>query len=196
MNWWRKKKNYPDFYLTYLEKIKDEGFSQDILSLDLETTGLDTSSDQILSYGSVPVVDNKIVVNEEVHRFFSVHKDIENSYIHEIVKMEGLKSFEDFIPELLNIIGNKKILGHFIQLDLSFINHQLTKMKLPRLKNPIIDTLELALAKNKINHLQYASKEDYTLYNLCAQKGIAINTTHVAIEDAYLTALLYLHLLK
>lgn len=193
MIWWKQRDSYPRFYHTYLEKIKEEGFSNEVLALDLETTGIDPATDQVLSFGSILLKDEKILIESEVHKFFSTHKIIENSHIHEIMDIPGQSTFEEFIPEILSIIGNKTILGHFVKMDIGFINHQLRKMKLPKLKNPNIDTLEMALKKDGITNIQYASKDEYNLYHLCHRFGINVSTTHEASEDAFLTALLYLH---
>lgn len=166
MIWWHKKSNYPTFFRTYLERIENEGYSTDIISLDLETTGMDPYTDQILSFGSVPIIDRKIIVEKEVHRFFRVDKDIKNAHIHEILETHRHDSFEEFIPDLIEMIGNKKILGHFIKIDLSFINHHLKKMGLPKLRNPSIDTLEMALEKRRPSPLQNDAREEFSLYNL------------------------------
>ena len=194
MIWWKYKDPYPCFYQSYLDKIKQEGCGNEILALDLETTGMDPVTDQVLSFGSFILRDEKILIESEVHKFFRANKIIENSHIHEILEMPGQGTFEEFIPEILSIIGNKTILGHFVKMDIAFINHQLKKMKLPKLKNPCIDTLEMALKKDHIANIQYASRDEYNLYHLCNRFGIHVCTTHDASEDAFLTALLYLHL--
>ena len=191
-----KKREFPPFYKRYLDRIQD-GFNDEIISLDMETTGVDIKKSDIISFGSVVLVDKKIKVNEELHLHFLSHQyDKENIKVHEILPGMAMDTIEDFIPKILDEIGNRTILGHYVEFDIALLNHQLKKMKLPKIKNPTRDTLKMALQYDGIRDLSRVRKEDYTLYALCERFNIPIIKMHNAIEDAYLTALLYLHLMK
>lgn len=191
----RKRKHYPAFYREYLERIDDEGFSSDIISLDIETDGLNPKKNDILSFGALHITDSRIEVSSEYYETFAtVNQDQELIKIHELISIKGENDFETYIPHLVEMISNRTILGHFIELDLSFINYSLKKMKLPKLKNPVHDTLIMALKKDRVTNYERTNREDYSLYALCRRFGIDVYTTHNAMADAYLTSLVYLHL--
>ena len=195
IHWFKSSKDYPLFYQKYLERISDEGFSEDIIALDMETTGLNPKTAEILSFGSVPIIENKIKSNEEIHIFFNGAADNNESIvIHELFAHTSDQLVSDFLPVILSQIGNKSILGHFVEFDIALINQVLKKVKLPKLKNPSIDTLKLAMKKDGIHDYSYANRNDYTLYSLCERHNIDVEYVHDALADSYLTALLYLHL--
>jgi len=191
----RTNKDYPAFYKVYLEQINDEGFSKDLISLDLETDGLKPKKNDILSFGACLINDHKIDVSTEYYRTFAtIGQNLELIKIHELISEKGQNDFQDTLPEVLKMISNRIILGHFIELDLSFINYSLKKMNLPKLKNPVKDTLKIALKKDRIINYERVNREDYSLYNLCRRFGIEVDTTHNALGDAFLTGMLYFYL--
>jgi DNA polymerase-3 subunit epsilon len=65
-NWFKKdKKNYPEFWETYLtcfDAKVDKNMPQRFVVFDTETTGLDVRRDVILSIGAVAIYGNSIVV--------------------------------------------------------------------------------------------------------------------------------------
>ena len=195
MHWFRSNKNYPGYYKEYLEKISDEGFSSEIISLDMETNGLNPKTADILSFGSVHLRSSKILPKSEVHLFFNGSSISDESIvIHELFANTSNDVVGESLPILLKEIGNHTILGHYVEFDITLINQQLKKYNLPKLKNPKLDTLNIAMKKDGIYDYRYASRDDYTLYALCNRYGIEVEFTHDALADAYLTALLYLHL--
>jgi len=196
MHWFKRKKNYPSYVQDYLERIQDEGFSTQIIALDMETSSVDERKAKILSFGSITGDDQRIFPDTERHLFFMNDHEAtdENLIIHEILDDENKSDFKDHLPEILQWIGNKKILGHFVQFDISLINRELKKQGFPLLKNPSIDTLKLALKYDGVHDFSFVKKENYTLYSLCKRFEIDIFNTHDALEDAYLSFLVYHHL--
>jgi len=195
IHWFNSKKNYPQYYQLYLERINDKGFSPNIVSMDMETTGLNPKTADILSFGSVIIEGGKIMPQSEQHLFFNGRNAADESIvIHELFANTSDKVVGDALPLILDQIGNRTILGHFVEFDIALVNQQLKKQKLPKLKNPKLDTLHLAMKKDGIYDYRYASRDDYTLYALCKRYGIDVEYTHDALADAYLTALLYMHL--
>ena len=189
----RSKKSYPIFYQRYLEKIQDVGFTSDMIALDMETSGMDKKTADVLSFGAVPIRSDKIVLGESIHHFFeSSETNNDAIIIHELLPDLSDNKFSNFLEPILALIENHIILGHFIGFDISFINRELARHKLPKLKNPTLDTLSLALKKDRVQDLNYVKREDYSLYALCKRYGITVEQTHDAMEDAYLSALLYL----
>ena len=196
MQWWfNKKSNYPAFYKRYLERIQDEGWSKHILAFDMETSGIEVKSADILSFGSIPIIHGKILAKQEKHLFFhsSAHQK-ENILIHELFAHTYDKALDDYIEVIMDTLSNHVLLGHFVEFDIALVNRQLSKLKLPKLRNPSLDTLKMAMKKDGIHSFAYAKRTDYTLYTLCERFEIDVEFTHDALYDAYLTALLYLHL--
>lgn len=161
----------------------------------METTSFNIKAADILSYGSVPIVDRKVIVSEEKHYFFNGGESSNESIIiHELFSHTSNEVISDSIPFIIDSIANNIVLGHYVTYDIGLINHQLKLMGLPKLKNPTRDTLQIALKKDGVHDYSFAHKEDYTLYALSERYGMDVTHTHDALGDAYLTALLYLML--
>jgi DNA polymerase-3 subunit epsilon len=196
MWFWKKKfNNYPKFYNRYLEKIRDEGFSTNLVCFDLETTGLDYKTTEVLSFGGVQIKNSKIKTTDSLQCFFHSTSSLNQStIIHEIIPHKDSKSIADQLPAILTFISNYRILGHFVEFDVNIINRELKKIGLPKLRNPTLDTLKIALKYDGVHNIQYAKKDEYTLFSLAKRFELEMQHTHNALEDAYVTALLYLHL--
>ena len=95
--------------------------------LDCEMTGLDPSRDEILSIGAVRVRGGRVMLAE---RFYQVFKPIEAVSSKEVILIHGLGPDEvsrgvplaDAIDRLLAFIGDSVVIGHFVALDLRFLN--------------------------------------------------------------------------
>ncbi len=70
------------------------------------------------------------------------------------------------------------------------INNALKRLKLPKLKNRVLDTGHL-FQKTKLD----TSKEHFSLDELSNQFNIPLHDRHTASGDAYITAVLFLKLL-
>lgn len=192
MSWWRKKE-YPEFYKQYLQAYDAD--ESRIISLDIETDTHQSKKAKIISFGSVDIVEDLVPFSSIVEMHFSTPSgDNENIKIHELINRSDLPSVEAKLPDILSSIGSKIILGHFIEFDIEVINQALKSVGAGPLKNNSLDTLQLALKRDGVRDLSRVKREDYSLYALCERFGIVVSDGHQALTDAYLSALLYLHL--
>ena len=152
-----------------------------IVSLDLETTGLDPHKDAIIEIGAVRFTGNRTddefttLINPGRHipEFITGLTGIND----EMVRQAPL--IRDVIDELVEFIGDSPILGHNIQFDLSFLR----KFKLFEL-NETIDTYDLA-------SVMMPSASRYNLGALGRQIGIPLPASHRGLDDARLTAAVF-----
>jgi predicted DnaQ family exonuclease/DinG family helicase len=148
-----------------------------IVSLDIETTGLDSQADAILEIGARRFEGNRVenefstLINPGRHipDFITGLTGISDEMVRQAPRIR------DVLEGLTAFIGDSPILGHNIQFDLSFFR----KYNLFEL-NERIDTYELAAVL-----LPSASR--YNLGSLVQQLGIALPATHRALDDARAT---------
>jgi DNA polymerase-3 subunit epsilon len=191
---WFRKKTYPDFYKAYLDLIR-KGPSGDLLAMDCETDSHDRKKANIISYGSIRISKGQILLGSQVEWFFKNNRpNRENIAVHELLPEASANDIADYLPVILSNIGNHTLLGHFVEFDVTVINRALYAVGAGPLKNKMVDTLQLALKHDRVSDFRFAKKGDYTLYNLCQRFGIEVTNTHQALDDAYLSALVYLHL--
>ena len=174
---------------------------------DTELSGLDPNKDFIVSIGAIKMFGSKIPMSREFYRLIKpsgemTRKSVE---IHELTpgELEKTESLECVIPDFLEFIKDSVLVGHFINIDLAFMNTALKKTYKGRLINPAVDTDALHdwlynNGREFKRHFSGASvKTD--LFSLCEKYGITVDTAHNALNDAFMTAQLlqkFLHFLK
>jgi DNA polymerase-3 subunit epsilon len=114
-------------------------------ALDCEMTGLDPKRDEILSVGAVRIRDGRAVLKE---RFYQVFKPDAAVSPKEIVLIHGLgdeevgraSSLGEALEPLLEFLGETVLVGHFVRIDLDFLNAGLQRHGRPALQNAALDT--------------------------------------------------------
>ncbi|MEN2281686.1 3'-5' exonuclease [Algoriphagus sp. SE2] len=189
----------------YLEKAKKpipsiRSFDQlNFVVLDTETTGLNPAEDHILSFGAVKIHEEKIQVSSSVEWYLdSTKKGKESITIHGLMGNEKKVSLEDFSIQLLEYLSNNILVGHHLGFDLEMLQKALRPVGLESFPNPYIDTANLAI---RIDHGLLVDRsrvnlKEYTLDSLCQRFKIKTHDRHTASGDAFLTATIFLKLLK
>lgn len=208
MSWWefwKPKQERLDFVREFLElnQVEIPGIRSieqlDFTVFDTETTGLDPAKDSILSVGAVKISNLKIQVSSAEEWYPKAEKiGGKASQIHGLVEISDQISAEEFFRRFLPYLGNSILVGHHIGFDLDMISKQLSTFGVGRLPNAVIDTLNFAI------RLEHGPQADWTKINmalysldsLCSRFGIELDDRHTAAGDAFLTAQLFLKLLK
>ncbi|ASN05531.1 ATP-dependent DNA helicase DinG [Virgibacillus necropolis] len=158
--------------------------------IDLETTGhSSTNNDKIIEVGIVIVEDDKII--GEYGTFLNPNKAIP-SFISNLTGImdEDVKDAPSFLEkadEIVALFENSYLIAHNVPFDLGFLNAELIKNNKSPLKNPVIDTVELA-------RILYPQAPSYKLSQLAEYTDIQHADPHRALSDAYVTASLFLNL--
>ena len=122
--------------------------------IDFETTGLSTKYDHIIEFGGAIVRDNG-VTEEKMQLFIKppvkVPKFIEQKTNITNEMLEDALDFEHAIDKILDFIGDRIIVAHNADFDYKFLNDSLERIGREPIKNPCLDTLNLArqILKNK-----------------------------------------------
>jgi DNA polymerase-3 subunit epsilon/ATP-dependent DNA helicase DinG len=161
-----------------------ESMQQDIVSLDLETTGLNVEEDAIIEIGAVRIRNGEVV--EEFSTFvnpsFAVPETV--TYITGITQedLRGAPSIKEALPLISDFIGQAVVVAHNVAFDIGFLR------RFGALKaNTTLDTIEIA-------SILLPNVPRYNLGSLVAHLDIQLEHAHRALDDARATALLYLKL--
>ncbi|RIW18662.1 3'-5' exonuclease [Algoriphagus lacus] len=208
MSWWefwKPKKERLDFIRQFLELNAQSipgirGIDQlNFTVLDTETTGFDPVKDSILSFGAVQISGMKIQISTAVEWYpLTENTSRKTAPIHGLVEIAHPLEVEDFSKRLLEYFGNSILVGHHVSFDLQMLGKLLAHYGISQFPNPVIDTLRLAI---RLEHgpnadLSRINMESYSLDELCKRYGIETDDRHTAAGDAFLTAQLFLKLLK
>jgi DNA polymerase III epsilon subunit family exonuclease len=156
-----------------------------IVSLDIETTGLDENREAIIEIAAVKFNGRRVegefntLVNPGKHipDFITGLTGIDNAMVRNAPRLR------DIAHELTAFVGDAPILGHNVKFDIGFLR----KAGLFEYQQTL-DTYELASVL-----LPAASR--YNLGALGQQLGIPLPATHRALDDARVTHACYVRLL-
>jgi DNA polymerase-3 subunit epsilon len=194
---WFKYNNYPIFWKEYSKKFKQKSpksiENTRFVIFDTETTGLDISTDRILSIGAIGILNNVIDVSDGFEIYLKQDQfNVETVEIHgilregKLVKLSEAEAMENFIAYIENAV----LVAHHTAFDIEMINAVLKRLELPKLKNKTIDTgiLYKKLEGKKDSH--------FNLDVLCKEFNIPKHDRHIAAGDAFITALLFLKIIS
>lgn len=103
-------------------------FGLSLLSLDVETSGLDPERDQLLSIGSVVLAQGQIRLDEASHLFVQSDKlDRRSAVIHHILPemLQNGVSLDDAMMQLFSQLTGRVALAHGSTVERRFIDHYL-----------------------------------------------------------------------
>ena len=186
---------------TYLDiplpSRSDDVRSLPIVALDLETTGLDPSSDAIVSAGFVEIDGTSIRCESAEHILVRIDGSVEQSAtIHQITDADLRKAVTErkMIDRLLQVLAGRVMLVHHAPMDVGFLNAACRRHYSQPLIVRTIDTLPMARQlRERGNHQVRDGK--LRLHALRTAYGLPRYPAHNALSDALATAELYLALL-
>lgn len=162
-----------------------------LLSLDFETSGLDSAKDHIVSAGYVVIRRGEILLSTAMHELVRPDKLLtaDSVVIHKITDDDASdgKSLEEVVSRLLQALSGKVMLAHNANIELEFLKQACRKLYGICPRFPAIDTMKIA----KI-WLERRNKEieqgDLRLFNLRKRYGLPVYQAHNALTDAIATA--------
>jgi DNA polymerase-3 subunit epsilon len=166
--------------------------------LDTELTGLDEKKDSIISVGAVRMHGGKIDLGETFYRLASPKTKLsaQSVVIHEIMPSEVVEkpAIDAVLKEFLNFCGNDVLVGHFISIDLGFINREMKRIYGEEIRASALDTFsiyEWLRKRQKTRDCLAAPLAGYRLYDIVKCFSIPVNGAHNALMDAFTTAQLF-----
>ena len=121
------------------KSLKDEKYSylfdeclekDEFICFDCETTGLDPEIDDIVSIGAVLIKNNTIVSSKKFVRFVKPkfcslsEAAIKVHHIREC-DLEDAFDIDDVVLEFLDFVGNRPLVGYFLDFDMKMVNKYL-----------------------------------------------------------------------
>lgn len=166
------------------------------LCLDFEATGLDLNLDDVISYGSVPIAQGRMMVGGQAYSLVRPTKAVPatSSVIHRIRNMdlEGAPDAWAAAAELVRQLSGRALVAHAAWVEVAFLK-RLLRLQNTRLLVPVIDTASLARALELRPRI---SKHEPHLESLAQSLGLPVHAPHHALGDALTTAQVFLVLVS
>ncbi len=208
-------KKFPWFWTQHELIIKNRDFFKNFdqtrplqeynfVVLDMELTGMKRNKNEIISIGAVKIKNLQIDLGKTFHYYIRPQKldPTEATLVHRITPEQLRKAppLFEVIPKFVSFVGLDLLVGHHLELDMSFL-HEATRVVLNgTLSNPGIDTMKMAKEYKKVMHGYYHDMGEtsprYNLKDLSHDFNLPAFKVHDALEDALQTAYLFLFLIK
>ena len=187
------KKNLKDKNYLYLF---DEPNNEEYVCFDCETTGLDPKKDDIISIGAVIIKNNTIVASKKFVKFIKpkTKLQVEAIKVHHIREcdLEDAEDINDVIDEFLNFIGNRTLVGYFLEFDIAMINKYVKPKLGITLPNKILEVSAIYY-DYKIERIPQANI-DLRFNTIMNELKIPRLGKHDAYNDAIMTSMIFIKL--
>ena len=181
-------KEYPEYWKKYTESFKNPATKYVVISM--ETSGLDTDKDVIMSIAATSIVENRIILKDSFEIYIKHTTPLDISLDNEFITVSKVEkvSEEVAIETLIEYLGNSIFIGHRIDFDIEMLNQMLSRLKLGKLKNEAYDMEAMFNKLSETNDKKYAMEEMSKFLN------ISISERNSVADDAYSIAILFLKL--
>ncbi len=171
----------------------------DFVVFDTELTGLNFKKDTLISIGAIKMKGSRILPGRTFYRLVKPESELNSKsvVVHELTHtdLEKAEDPSDVLRGFMEFVGGAILVGHFVYIDINFVNRSLKKHFGATLQSPAVDTSVIndwlydndSAFKRHFNGAS-AKKDLFTVASKC---GITVQKTHNAFYDAYLTAQLF-----
>lgn len=168
----------------------------EVVSLDCETTSLDVSQAEILSIGAVKIKGRRVMTSERLDLRLKPPASLtgESIKVHKIRArdlQDGLELAEA-LEQLLRFIGNRPILGYYVNYDIRVLDKFLRPLFGFGLPNRAIELSHVYHDIIKWKHV--GGDVDLRFDTIASRLDIPIIQRHTALGDAVTVALMYVRL--
>lgn len=191
-NYFNKKKLKDNKYLYLFDKSHEEEY----VCFDCETTGLNPKVDDIISIGAVIIKDNVVVSSRKFVKFIKPKTKLQADAIkiHHIREMDLIdaEEIDDVIVEFLEYIGNRPLVGYFLEFDIAMVNKYIKPkigITLPNKTHEVSGIYH----DYKIENIPQGNI-DLRFDTIMSDLQIPVMEKHDAFSDAVMTALIFIKL--
>jgi DNA polymerase-3 subunit epsilon len=172
------------------------------VSLDCETTGLNTRTDEIISIGAVRIVGKRIMTSERLELLVRPERGVsaESVRIHRLREQDVAQGLpiDEAMKQLMRFIGSRPLVGYYLEFDVAMLNRAIWPILGQGLPQPKIEVSglyydykfkQLPLLKQREN-----ADIDLRFATLMEDLGLPLRDAHDALNDAVMAGLAFIKL--
>ncbi len=168
--------------------------TDEAVSIDCETTGFDEWVDDIVSVAAIRIKGSRIYTSEAYRAVIRPKAELrrESIKVHQLrhIDLEHGRDMMEVLPELLEFIGHRPLVGYWIDFDVRMLNRHVLKMLNVRLPHDQIDVCDLYYDR-KYGKAQPGAQIDLRFAAIQKDLGIPPLAGHDAFNDALSAAEMY-----
>jgi DNA polymerase III subunit epsilon len=174
-----------------------ESDAGEAVSLDCETTGFDPWIHEIVSVAAIPIRGTRILASQAFRAIVRPEAAMRASSIkvHQLraKDVEQGRPMGEVLPELLHFIGNRPLIGYWIDFDVRMLDKYLIEMLNIHLPNARIDVSRLYYDR-KYGNAPPGTQLDLSFAAILADLRLPPLQLHDAFNDALSAAEMYVML--
>lgn len=159
--------------------------------LDFETTGLDPSTHEIISFATVTVAGGRVTLADAVYELVRPRRmpDAESIRIHGLRETDLVDAapLADHLDSLLEVLTGRVIVAHVAAVERGFLGAALAERGL-EVPNPIVDTATLHMELRRLRREPASEQQPIGLSAMASELGLPVHRPHHADGDALTTA--------
>ena len=172
------------------------------VSLDCETTGLNTRTDEIISIGAVRIVGNRIMTSERLELLVRPERGVsaESVRIHRLRERDVAQGLpiEEAMKRLMHFIGSRPLVGYYLEFDVAMLNQAIWPILGQGLPQPKLEVSSLYY-DYKFRQLPAYQQQgnadiDLRFATLMSDLGLPLRDAHDALNDAVMAGLAFIKL--
>jgi len=184
-----------DYYQEDYPTLDTAWCDMDFLAIDLETTGLDARTDEILSFGFVPIRKGLVHLAEARHMLVRPTRPVpeQTAIIHGLLDgyLENAPPLDKVLPKVLKAMTGLVPVAHHAPVEREFLSNACKQLYGQPLVVPYVDTLRLE--KRFMERRQDAISTGALRLNAARERyNLPRYKAHNAMMDAIATAELFL----
>ncbi len=168
----------------------------EIVSLDCETTNLDVSKGEIISIGAVKIKGRRVITSDRLDLKLKPPESLdgESIKIHKLreTDLEDGIEMEEALEKVLDYVGNRPILGYYVNYDIRMLDKFLRPRYGFGLPNKSIELSHVY--HDIIKWKSIGGNVDLRFDTISRKLDIPMMERHTAIGDALTVALMFLRL--
>ncbi|MFW1677671.1 3'-5' exonuclease [Pontibacter sp. JAM-7] len=168
----------------------------EVVSLDCETTSLDVSKGEIISIGAVKIKGRRVLTSDRLDLKLEPPESLDGESI-KIHKLRGTDlvggiALEEALERVLDFVGNRPVLGYYVNYDIRMLDKYLRPKYGFGLPNKSIELSHVY--HDIIKWKSVGGNIDLRFDTISRKLDVPMMERHTAIGDALTVALMFLRL--
>jgi len=185
----------PDFSFMY-----DTPPPGEWVTIDCETTGLDTRRDQIVSVAAVRIAGSRLLTSQRLELLVRPERKLkkESVRVHQLREQDVAQGLdpEQAMRRLLAFIGARPLVGYYLEFDVAMLNREIWPLLGVRLPQPMIEVSSMYYdwRNRQLPPHERGGTIDLRFATMMKALDLPTRDAHDALNDAVMAGLAFVKL--
>lgn len=172
--------------------------SGEVVSVDCETTGFDTRTDDIISISAIRIAGNRILTSQAFNAYVRPDAEMRADAIrvHQLrtVDVADARPMREVLPDFLDFLGGRPLVGYWIDYDAAMLDRYVASCYGFHLPNRRIEVSGLYYER-KYGDAPQGTQIDLSFAAITRDLGLRTLALHDAFNDALSAGEMYVQLM-